>query len=171
MATSRSMGLNMSLPTFTRTVSATVAGDDFDQQRMRFDADELNAALLGSGDSALNGIIAVSAAEVFVATKHRPLGQKGANRPTVNSRLQFVREDGKIDTLNCQVGFTVENGLTAQEMTASGRGSYVNSSTYIAQWGEAALCLALQSILGPSATSVTESLKRGLFQGIVLIGA
>jgi len=170
MATSHTMGINIStLPVFeaTNTVTAMVGGDDFGTQRFKFDVDEVNSAMRAEYTS---GISLASGVEAFVNTKHRPLGQKGANKPQVLVRVQFKDQNNQIQTLTCSLGFSVENGLSAMEDVAGTKTDYVQSSTYDAQWGEFAAAVALQIALS-SETTLRTALKKGLFNGVVLAGA
>lgn len=171
MATTRTMGTHSTVPTFSRTVDFVVAGDDFDTQRMRVDADALTSAIVGTGEGAQSAY-RIAGAEVFVQTKHRPLGQYGANKPNVACRLQFRREDGQLDTINAKVELSVPNGMSGQVVNADGTdGGYAASSEITARMAAVALAIVVQAVLGPSATSFEDSLKRGLLAGIALVGA
>lgn len=171
MATTRTMGTTNTVPTFSRTVDFVVAGDDFDTQRMRVDADALTAAIRGTGSDA-QATYRIAGAEVFVQTKHRPLGQYGANKPSAACRLQFRREDGQLDTINTKLEFSVPNGMSGQVVNADGTdGGFQPSSELTARMAAVALAVVLQAVLGPSAASFEDSLKRGLLAGIALVGA
>lgn len=173
MATSRTLGTVVTLPTFSRTAAFSVAGDDMSQQRLSVDPDVLTDAMRNaSAVSPATPDLAfqIGEADIIIAGNHRPLGQKGHNKPGVKTRLKFLQADGSVKLLTCEINFSVDNMLQAHTVDPStgAIGDYSASSDLVAMAGEAALALSLNAMLNPtgSASSTRAALKL-LFRGIV----
>lgn len=176
MATTRTLGTMVALPTFSRTAAFSVAGDDFSSQRFAVDPDVLTDALRNASavsPATPDKVFHIDDADIVIATNHRPLGQKGSNKPYGKSRLKFIQEDGSISTITCELRFSVDNTLRGHVVNSDGTdGGYSASSDLTAMAGEAALALVLNALLNSTGSeSSTRNALKKLFRGVVEAGA
>lgn len=173
MATTRDLSVKMT-PTFANNVSAYLAGDDLNQQYIKADPTAVSTAIATAYQSGAN-TIRLDGFDVVVAANHRPLGQRGAHKPYVNSRAQVLQPDGRVATVACKIQFSVENGLAGIEFAngTAASSDWTSNTDYVADIAAAALCAALNGMgvglpTGENTTmSVRDAVKSLVVNGII----